>query len=106
MQFVLFSIQVFWSRHFLLPKRVISAIDQICCNFLWSGKDEKAYEARVSWFQICHPKSEAVLGLKNLELWSKACALNVVWSLIMKFQSLWITRYRNTKLRGLISEKY
>lgn len=32
-QAVLFSIQVYWSRHFILPKRVIKEIDKICSAF-------------------------------------------------------------------------
>lgn len=39
---VLFSMQVFWSRHFLLPKKVLASIVQICSRFLWKVKLESA----------------------------------------------------------------
>lgn len=37
---VLFSIHVYWSRHFIFPKKVIQAIVQIC-SALWKGKLQK-----------------------------------------------------------------
>lgn len=34
---VLFSIQSFWAAHFILPKGVLKAIQQVLCRFLWKG---------------------------------------------------------------------
>jgi hypothetical protein len=39
---VLCSFHVFWSRVFILPKKVIKLIEQKLNRFLWSGKDSKA----------------------------------------------------------------
>jgi hypothetical protein len=62
---ILFSLQVFWARVFILPKKVIRLIEQKFNRFLWSGKDTKA-KAKVAWDKVCFPKSEGVLGLGNL----------------------------------------
>lgn len=39
---ILFSFQVFWTRIFILPKRIIRLLEQNFNRFLWNGKDEKA----------------------------------------------------------------
>jgi hypothetical protein len=37
-----FSLQVYWSRVFLLPKKIILMIEQKLNRFLWCGQDSKA----------------------------------------------------------------
>ena len=65
-QLVLYSIQNFWCRHFILLKGVLRKINQMCASFLWKGKKQSSRGARVSWEAICFPKSEGGLGLKEL----------------------------------------
>ncbi|XP_062143952.1 uncharacterized protein LOC133851525 [Alnus glutinosa] len=64
---ILFSLQVFWARVFILPKKVIRLIEQKFNRFLWSGKDTKA-KAKVAWDKVCFPKSEGGLGLRKLDI--------------------------------------
>ena len=53
-QNILFSIQVFWSSVFILPKKVVKAIEQKLNSFLWKGLGSSTVEAKVSlkrgWF--------------------------------------------------------
>ena len=65
-QSVLYSIQNFWCRHFILPKRVLKRVNQLCSGFFWHGKEQTAKGARVRWEAICFPKYEGGLGLKKL----------------------------------------
>jgi hypothetical protein len=53
----IFSLQVFWARVFILPKRVIRLLEQKFNKFLWCGRDTKA-NAKVSWDKVCVPKRE------------------------------------------------
>jgi hypothetical protein len=53
---VLFSLQVFWSSIFILPKAILRLLEEKLNRFLWGEKDEKA-KAKVSW--------EKGWGLKN-----------------------------------------
>jgi hypothetical protein len=55
--FVLFSLQVFWARVFILPKKVIRLLEQKLNRFLWCAKYTKA-KAKVAWENVCVPKSE------------------------------------------------
>lgn len=38
---VLFSIQVYWSSLFILPKAILKEISGLLRNFLWNGSDIK-----------------------------------------------------------------
>jgi hypothetical protein len=66
---VLLSLQVFWAKVFILPKRVIRLIEQKLNRFLWSGRDTKAH-ATVAWSKVCVPKKEWGLGIKSIEVWN------------------------------------
>jgi hypothetical protein len=43
---VLYSLQVYWTSIFILPKKVINAIEQKFNRFLWNGKDVEAAKAK------------------------------------------------------------
>ena len=62
---VLFSIQNYWCRNFLLPKGVLNKINKLCAGFFWTGKEGSSRGARVNWKDICYPKNERGLGLKD-----------------------------------------
>jgi hypothetical protein len=86
---VLFSLQVFWARVFILPKKIIRIIEQKFNRFMGSGADSRA-KAKVAWDKICFPKSEGGLGIKKLEIWNQAAMLNHIWSLFAQAGSLWV----------------
>ncbi|XP_022774081.1 uncharacterized protein LOC111316376 [Durio zibethinus] len=62
-QSVLFSIHNYWCKHFVLPKKVIKRVNQLCSAFFWKGQSSTAKEARVRWQAKCKPTSEGRLGL-------------------------------------------
>jgi hypothetical protein len=68
LSYVLYSLQVYWTSIFILPKKVINAIEQKFNRFLWNGKDVEAAKAKVAWNDICIPKKEGGLGLKRIEV--------------------------------------
>jgi hypothetical protein len=72
---ILFSLQIFLARVFILPKKVIRIIEQKINKFLWNGKDTNA-KAKVAWDKVCLPKSEGGLGLRKLDVWNCAAMLN------------------------------
>ncbi|XP_038992288.1 uncharacterized protein LOC120115741 [Hibiscus syriacus] len=54
------------------------------------GSDTSTSGARVSWNQVCSPKSEGGLGLRKLVDWSKACCLMLIKCILAGEGSLWI----------------
>jgi hypothetical protein len=95
---VLFSLQVFWSNIFILPKAVIRLLEQKLNRFLWCGKDEQA-KAKVSWEKVCFPK-EGGLGLKRLEVWNQSAMLRHVWNVFAQSGSIWVAWVNENWLRG------
>ena len=56
-QAVIFSMQNLWCRTFILPKGVLTKVNQLCAGFLWKGKESSDKGARVK----CQPKYEGGL---------------------------------------------
>jgi hypothetical protein len=96
---VLYSLQVYWTCIFLLPKHIIKTIEQKFNRFLWNGKDVKATKAKVAWSEICVPKKEGGLGLNRLEVWNKTSMLRHIWSIFARSGSLWVAWIKNNFLR-------
>ncbi|XP_028073474.1 uncharacterized protein LOC114275678 [Camellia sinensis] len=48
-QTILFSMQVYWSSMFILPRKVIRDIESLLRAFLWSGSDLKKHSAKIDW---------------------------------------------------------
>ena len=44
-------------------------------KFFWNGNDKSSKGARVSWYDICHPKVKGGLGLKDTLSWNRACVM-------------------------------
>jgi hypothetical protein len=96
---VLFSLQNFWTRVFILPKRIIYLLEQKFNRFLWSGSDVQA-KAKVSWERLCVPKKEGGLGIRRLDLWNQVSMLNHIWNLFAKAGSLWVAWIESNWLKG------
>ena len=67
-----------------MPKGVLNKVNQMCAGFLWKGKEFTAKGARVKWNDVCHPRSEGGLGLKDMASWNKACIMQNIWAIICK----------------------
>ncbi|XP_039038071.1 uncharacterized protein LOC120175537 [Hibiscus syriacus] len=87
---VLQNIANFWCRQFLLPQSVINKINQLCSRYLWKGSETSASGAKVSWINLCKPKSEGGLGLKDLKSCNKVCMILLIRNLLAGQGSLWI----------------
>ncbi|KAL7234527.1 hypothetical protein ACSBR1_018023 [Camellia fascicularis] len=86
-QSVLFSMQVYWTSLFILPKK--------------SGCELKKYGAKVSWDRMCSPKNKGGLGFKSLTVWNKAAIAKHVWFLFSGGdQSMWCLWVKAYILKG------
>ncbi|XP_059440872.1 uncharacterized protein LOC132173392 [Corylus avellana] len=96
---VLYSLQVYWMGIFILPKKIIKAIEQKFNRFLWNGKEEGVAKAKVSWSDLCFPKKEGGLGLKKLETWNQTSMLRHIWSIFARSGSIWVAWVRENLLK-------
>ncbi|VFR01205.1 unnamed protein product [Cuscuta campestris] len=59
---VIQGVQSFWLQAFPVQKYVLDRITSLCRDFLWGSKF-----AKVAWSDICKPKAEGGLGLRDAE---------------------------------------
>ncbi|XP_074346233.1 uncharacterized protein LOC141685005 [Apium graveolens] len=64
---VLCSIEAYWTNHFILLRAVHKHMQQLMTRFLWKGDPSKVGGAKVCWSDICLPKDEGGLGIRNPE---------------------------------------
>jgi hypothetical protein len=97
---VLYTIQIYWSNIFILPKKVIRLIEQKFNRFLWNGSDACAAKAKVSWDALYVPKTEGDLGLRKLEDWIRTSILKHIWNLFTKAGSLRVAWVKMNSIKG------
>jgi hypothetical protein len=80
---ILYSIQVYGSSIFILPKRILKDISQKFSLFLWNDSDGNTAKAKISRNDICFPKKEGGLGLKYVEIWNISSMMRHIWSILL-----------------------
>lgn len=87
---VLFHIQTYWSSIFILPRKVVKEIEKLYRNFLWAGRYEKNGMALVAWRDVCLPRNEGGLGVKQIKQWNRAAMVKHLWRLHANVPDLWV----------------
>ncbi|XP_070030103.1 uncharacterized protein [Nicotiana sylvestris] len=87
---VLFGIQSYCAQLFIIPAKVMKAIEGYCRSYIWSGTNEITKKSLVAWSKICLPKTAGGLNLTNLRLWNKVAIIRTCWDLKNKKEILWI----------------
>lgn len=91
---VIYGTVNFWMSTLILPKGCLKRIESLCSRFLWSGNTDITGNAKVSWYNVCMPKTEGGLGLRNLLAWNRVLCLRFVWLLFSDNSSLWAQYHR------------
>ena len=71
----------------------------MCSAFLWSGSPNQTHKAKVAWGDLCCPLEEGGLGIRKLRDSSKVFALSLIWRIISKKSSLWVSWIQQYLLR-------
>lgn len=100
---VIAGITNFWCSTFLLPKACIKRINSLCGLFLWKGRLDSHHSAKVSWEVVTTEKANGGLGIKNLAIWNKACAMKLIWLLFFQAGSIWVGWFKDEVLKGSLS---
>ncbi|XP_021985901.1 uncharacterized protein LOC110882124 [Helianthus annuus] len=97
---VLSSMHIYWASVFILPARVISELEKRMRRFLWNVGSSGRIRAKVAWSDVCLPKNEGGLGIRNVGDVNKALMTNHIWSIITNQESLWVWWIHSYKLKG------
>jgi len=79
------GIDSFWLAILPIPATVIDKVTSLCRKFLWNGK-----KPLVAWSDLCLPKAEGGLGLKDNKWWNYGLLSKTLWNIHAKKDSLWI----------------
>ena len=96
---VIVSMVNFWSQAFILPAKCLDKIESMCSAFLWSGSPNQTHKAKVSWDDLCVPKSEGGLGVRKFRETNRVFALKLIWRLFTQPSSLWVSWVTHYLLR-------
>ena len=66
---------------------------------LWKGVDGNCKGVKVAWADICLPKNEGGLGIKDLISWNKALMIRHLWNLVHGSNNLWSTWIKTHHLK-------
>ena len=69
-------------------------------GFLWCQGELKKGKAKVSWNNICKPKDQGGLGLKNLQYWNEVLVIKQLWNIAAKKDNLCVKWVNVQKLKG------
>lgn len=98
---VIYGMVNFWSSVFVLPKWFYAKLDSLCSGFLWKNNITSAAGAKVSWINICRPKADGCLGIKNLEDFEMVFRLKRLWLFFYGSRSsLWVQWLTNNRFGG------
>ncbi|CAM8923331.1 unnamed protein product [Rhodiola kirilowii] len=89
---VLSSLSIHTLSTIPVPKTCIVSMERLFANFIWDGKHHW-----VSWDNICLPKSEGGLGIRNLRGVKEALLGKVAWRFLLN-ESFWAKFSRNKYL--------
>ena len=71
-----------------IPRGILSRIQNICCRFLWRGKQPGRIFAWAIWEALTLPKKWGGWGLKKLDDFSFVMATKLGWQMVAS-NSLW-----------------
>jgi hypothetical protein len=84
----------------VLPRRIISMVEQVCNEFIWSLDSQKGYKPRIAWEHVCLPRSFRGLNICNLQVWNDVALLKSFWALLSKKIRHWIKWVHDYYIKG------
>ncbi|KAL2252965.1 UNVERIFIED_CONTAM: hypothetical protein Sindi_0091200 [Sesamum indicum] len=93
------SLSLYWASAFILPKEVTNEIEKKLRTFLWKGTTTSGY-AKVAWKDLCRPKDEGGLRLKDISILNRALMTKKLCDIIRCDRtSIWIEWLYQGRLR-------
>lgn len=97
---ILMSISNYWSQTVIIPKKVLVQINAVCRSYLWHIEADCNSPGNVNWDQVCRPKKEGGLGVRNLQLWNLAAVGKIAWHISTMQDSLWVRWVHGVYTKG------
>ena len=92
---VLHNLLSYWVFSFKFPTSIVKELERIFSNFIWRGKMHAW-----NWHDICRPKSEGGVGIRNIKDINDTSGIRLVWRLYTS-NALWSRWMRENYLKGI-----
>jgi hypothetical protein len=86
---VISSISIFFLSFMRMPVKVWREVVKIQRNFLWSGLSKRRRISWVKWSDICKPKKEGGLGIRDLRVVNLSLLAKWRWKLLSDEEDVW-----------------
>lgn len=87
---IIFSMQVYWSRTFVLPIKLIKMIRFAMMRFFWKGNTTSKFLAPIAYTCMEKPVNKGGLGLLDIVAWNKAAHSQHLDDFLSNKKSLWV----------------
>jgi hypothetical protein len=86
---VLSAIPIFYLSFLKMPAKVWKEVVKIQRKFLWGGLSKKNKTCWVKWEDVCKPKKEGGLGVRDLRLVNASLLAKWRWKLLCNNNDMW-----------------
>jgi hypothetical protein len=80
---VLNAVPIFYLSYMKMPMKVWRELVKIQRNFLWGGTSNRVKTCWVKWEDVCRPKEEAGLGIRDLRIVNMSLLAKWRWKLLL-----------------------
>lgn len=87
---IVFSMQVYYARTFILPKKLLNMVRSALRKFFWKGTMESKYQAPTSFETLERPICFGGLGIMNVVNWNKAALVKHIDNFLNDGDSIWV----------------
>jgi hypothetical protein len=84
------SIPVFSLSYLKIPVKVLREVTKIQRTFLWGGLLSKKKICWVKWRDICRPKKDGGLGIRDVRVMNTNLLAKWRWKLLMEGDEMWM----------------
>lgn len=99
-QSIVISMTTYWTRHFILPAKLLAMINSAMNRFLWHGDPFSKKLVPIAFHKVQLPKEYGGLGIINIKLWNIASIAKYYNLLFASSPYLWATWIKNNAING------
>jgi hypothetical protein len=86
---ILNAIPIYYLSYLKMPAKVWREVIKIQRRFLWSGLSSRSKISWVKWDEVCKPKKDGGLGVRNLRLTNISLLAKWRWKLFQPEEEVW-----------------
>ncbi|KAL5179850.1 putative ribonuclease H protein [Glycine soja] len=87
--YVLNALPIYLLSFFKIPQKVVKKLISLQRNFLWGGDIDQKKIPWVKWTDLCLPKADGGLGIKDISKFNSALMGRWLWAFASDQQQLW-----------------